>query len=669
LSNEDKTRISGANRDEDEKPLLSLVSDPLIGTTFADKYEVMSLLGEGGMSKVYKARHKFMKRIVALKILHEEVTRDPTARARFQQEAEAASLLNHQNVVTVFDFGFTPNGQAFFVMDCLEGQSLAEILEAQGSIPVGEALDIFAQGCDGLDHAHRKGIIHRDIKPSNLVIIKQEDGSNLVKLVDFGIAKLLAPPDGERERQRLTLAGEVFGTPAYMSPEQCSGGTLDARSDIYSFGCLMYEALSGEPPLLGETLIATITKHISEKPRTLGEAVAHASIPSHIDAVILKCLEKKPEDRYASASELKQALFDAAYASGIKGLRVGAVAEPKSAFTVAVNPAQKVSLAEKKVTQKWRVKLIISLSVLVGVLGTVVVWLFFFPGPEGDSGPVFDKILWQFKQAKADELMNEKRYSEAIELMKQAANISAKFGDDHKRLENTLNKLGQAYGQANMFVEQEAVNKRIALIADEHVNKEADTLIQMLKEWESPAASTALREQRALQAAAFADRIAVCADKQGFRSKKKQEELLKKAISVFDAMELQDWKSRVRFRTRLGECYRQQQRFDEENNILLEARKLCPENPSSEEGWKVKIQNELLYGQYLRNLCITTADLDKARTLLEGALKDAREHLKHDNDTLRNALNSVAIVEELYRTKEHNAMAARYKDEAKSLDN
>src|SRR5579883_1667957 len=131
MTDQDKTRITGAEMPDEEKPRLALV-DGLIGSTFAEKYEILSLLGEGGMSKVYKARHKFMKRIVALKLLHEEVTRDATARARFQQEAEAASALNHQNVVTVFDFGFTPSGQAFFVMDCLEGKTLAELLEQRG---------------------------------------------------------------------------------------------------------------------------------------------------------------------------------------------------------------------------------------------------------------------------------------------------------------------------------------------------------------------------------------------------------------------------------------------------------------------------------------------------------------------------------------------------------
>ena len=295
--------------------------DPLVGTIFAEKYEILSRLGEGGMSRVYKARHTFMKRIVAVKLLH-DCAGDPVGRARFEQEAEAASALSHPNVVTVYDFGLTASGQPFFIMDCLEGKSLADILSEDRCLSIEQAFEIFYQACDGLEHAHQKGIIHRDVKPSNLIILKQKDGSSLVKLVDFGIAKITTPPPSTSiRRNRITGTGEVFGTPAYMSPEQCNCLTLDARSDMYSFGCVMYEALAGEPPLFGDTIVATVVKHVNEQPAPLHQK-ALVVVPPSLEAVIMKCLEKNPQDRYNSLFDLKQALLEAAVLSGVKGLRL-----------------------------------------------------------------------------------------------------------------------------------------------------------------------------------------------------------------------------------------------------------------------------------------------------------------------------------------------------------
>jgi eukaryotic-like serine/threonine-protein kinase len=231
------------NCPHDSTPLRGPGTDPLIGSVFAERYLIDSVLGLGGMSIVYKAQHSLMNRTVAIKMLHRSLKEDTLALERFRLEAQAASSLNHQNVITVYDFGISPTGEPFFVMDCIEGESLENLIDRKGRVPFMRAIAIFKQVCDGLEAAHKKGIIHRDLKPANVILMKREDGTEMVKLVDFGIAKLL--PQGGKQQQQLTKTGEVFGSPIYMSPEQCLGRELDTRADIYALGCLMYEAVAG----------------------------------------------------------------------------------------------------------------------------------------------------------------------------------------------------------------------------------------------------------------------------------------------------------------------------------------------------------------------------------------------------------------------------------------
>ena len=183
--------------------------EKLVGTTLSDRYEIISLLGEGGMSVVYKAKHTKLDRIVAVKLLREHLGARDSNLARFQQEARAASHLTHTNIITVFEFDITPDGQPYLVMDFLEGISLGELIQKEGHLIVPRALPIFIQICNALGFAHQKGVIHRDIKPNNVMLVKEGDAPDHVKLVDFGIAKLL--PGGELEGQRLTATGEVFG--------------------------------------------------------------------------------------------------------------------------------------------------------------------------------------------------------------------------------------------------------------------------------------------------------------------------------------------------------------------------------------------------------------------------------------------------------------------------
>jgi serine/threonine protein kinase len=289
---------------DDGGELVPKMKDPFIGTVIADKYELLSVLGVGGMSTIYKAKHKYMGRMAALKLLHPYLVADASMFQRFQYEAKAASTLDHSNVVGIYDFGITDDGKAYLVMDYLEGEDLSVLLEREGLLPEIQAREIFRQACAGLDHAHSKGVIHRDLKPSNLFLCPEDEGRFIVKLVDFGIAKISEAP-GEAA-QNLTRTGEVFGSPLYMSPEQCLGKTMDNRTDIYSLGSCMYEALTGRPLFTGENAFTIMTKHIHELPEAMDLPQFPAFI--EIERIVFRALAKNPDERYATVTDLKSDL-------------------------------------------------------------------------------------------------------------------------------------------------------------------------------------------------------------------------------------------------------------------------------------------------------------------------------------------------------------------------
>lgn len=637
--------------------------DITIGSIFADKYEIISLLGEGGMSRVYKARHIFMKRVVAVKLLHYLGAEDPVAAARFQLEAQAASALSHPNVVTVHDYGLTADGRAFFIMDCLEGESLDDVLQKKGHLQLQEAVDIFTQVCEGLDHAHKKGIVHRDVKPSNLVLMKQDDGTKTVKLVDFGIAKLVKKASDEeiRKQQQLTQTGEIFGTPAYMSPEQCQGRQLDARSDIYSFGCLMYECLAGMPPLVGPTFVNTAVKHVNEKPKPL-VLTAAVEVPPELDAVILKCLEKAPAKRFQSAGELRQALFDASYAAGLKGLKVGAIPVPRVP-ELSDSSGEKHKLQEKDSKNKVSKSTIyLGTASLCAALIAACWLMFFFQGPPGDTGSLYDKLRWQWGIAYSDELMRKEEYAKAADMLEKCEDIARKFGDDGRKLETTLQKEVEAYGRNHDAAKLEEVNNDLVALANQKVNSEYEALMRLLKEWEQPVSRSVQREQRARLAVAFGERISHCADKLAIKARTKQENLLKRAIRVFDLLNLREGTFRSRFRIQLADVYRQQLRTDEQKAILAEAVDHAPRNPATREGWSLKIEANFLFGV----LNASNNNLAKAKQELEDATKWSAEHLGK-GETYRDCLLALADV---YRKMPEAEWAHKSKaltEEAKAL--
>ncbi|MDR3614155.1 MAG: serine/threonine-protein kinase [Candidatus Obscuribacterales bacterium] len=267
------------------------------GQVIGGKFKVISRLGSGGMGTVYRVEQIFLKKEFALKTMDRSTGSDVMIQ-RFQQEAKAAFSLNHPNLVKVHDYGILDNGNPYLVMDFIDGVTFAEYLKEHGPLPIESVAPLFVQACFGLMAAHEQSVVHRDIKPANLMLLNDVrlDSEGSVKLVDFGIAKLVNREDGEI--QALTRTGEIFGSPLYMSPEQCSSGTVDHRSDIYSLGCVLFEMLTGTPPHMGQNALKTMLLHQAGETPTLKEASLGKDFPESLERIVAKMLRKYPEQRY-----------------------------------------------------------------------------------------------------------------------------------------------------------------------------------------------------------------------------------------------------------------------------------------------------------------------------------------------------------------------------------
>jgi len=314
--------------------------DPFIGTTIDGKYEILDSVGQGGMSVVYKAMQTAMHRTVALKMLKMGLSSDPVFSQRFMREVSLLGKLNHPNIVTVFDSGMTSLGNLYLAMDLLSGKSLQEILDDCGALPLERAAPLILQICDALNHAHKRDITHRDLKPGNVMIEKTHRGEEVVKIVDFGLAKM-----GEGS-ERLTRAGELWGSSFYMSPEQCNGAESDGRSDIYSFGILIYQMITGKVPFRGSGFMETVSKQMNEPPPPLKVTKSDLVVSDMLERVIFKCLEKAPEKRFQTVSDLKSALQSALPEPGKQDKDVSTrsqrtIAQPSSANIEQVKESAK----------------------------------------------------------------------------------------------------------------------------------------------------------------------------------------------------------------------------------------------------------------------------------------------------------------------------------------
>ncbi|MBY0552413.1 MAG: protein kinase [Candidatus Obscuribacterales bacterium] len=285
------------------------VTDALLGQTVDGKYTLLSVVGTGGYSTVYSATQESLQRTVAVKVLNHALSSQVDKVQRFDHEARIISRLSHHNLAAVIDYGLLDDGRPFIVMEYVDGRALSVHLFENGAMQWRVAVKMFLLAAEGIETVHKAKIVHRDIKPSNIIINRD---ASVVKVTDFGLAKSLEP-----DHSSLTATGETIGTPAYMSPEQCTGGTLDVRSDIYSFGCVMYETLTGKKVADGASALEILHKQLNQTPRSFAEQGCK-TVPDDLEKIVRRCLAKDPELRFQTMSELGDALSSCLQGSSVK---------------------------------------------------------------------------------------------------------------------------------------------------------------------------------------------------------------------------------------------------------------------------------------------------------------------------------------------------------------
>ena len=349
--------------------------DPMIGVVLNERYKILRRIGEGGMGLVYEAEHVAIEKRVALKILRDDYSSRPEVVERFKQEAKSASKIGNDHIVDISDFGRTPSGASYFVMELLQGEDLAELLEREVTLPIARAADILLQCCKALSAAHAKGIVHRDMKPENIYLTERDGRSDFVKIVDFGIAKMSDVETPGAPGRKLTKTGMIFGTPEYMSPEQAAGKNLDHRVDIYALAVILFETVTGKVPFIGDTFMGILTQHMFEDPPALRDVNPKADVSDAISTFIYRGLAKEAEARYQSCDEMAAALTEALQGRIVSGATQFGYAEParrarENARTVA--PEEPTELVAPK--PGARTGLIVGLAVgLAAAIGAGVV--------------------------------------------------------------------------------------------------------------------------------------------------------------------------------------------------------------------------------------------------------------------------------------------------------
>jgi len=324
--------------------------DPRLGTMIDDRYLLLASLGEGGMGAVYQARHVLMDKPVAVKLIHSELAHIADITKRFEREARSSSRLSDPHCITVTDFGTAGDGSLFLVMELLDGESLADRLERDRTVPIDDALRITAQTLKGLSHAHGQGVVHRDLKPENVMLVTHGDEIDFVKILDFGIAKLATGAAGES----LTRSGVVFGTPKYLSPEQALGDEVDHRVDLYSVGIILYEMLTGDTPYSADTAMDTLSLHLTADIPRLADT---GKFPRGVQEVLDRALAKKPAERYADADE---------FLAAVEG--IDPEGSPPSTTTVVIDKLAGKGTGlrtQSKKSKRWPVLLVLLLLLII----------------------------------------------------------------------------------------------------------------------------------------------------------------------------------------------------------------------------------------------------------------------------------------------------------------
>lgn len=453
------------------------------GTILSERYEVLELLGKGGMGTVYKARHTLIGNSVAVKVMHPHLVKDAASQERFKAEAKAAISLRHERLMAVSDYGVTPSGQPFIVMEFVQGVGLDGLLEEQKFLSTEEFYEIFLQVCDGLAHVHEKGVVHRDIKPSNIMLSKTHHDKWMVHIVDFGIAKVL--PSGEGAVQHLTQTGEIFGSPLYMSPEQCKGRDVDARSDIYSLGCVMFEALTGEPPHKGGSAIETLMFHVNQKAPKLVERRSDIGECSELEKIVAAALEASPDLRYQTIGKLKADLDQRRFSC------TGAAPGASGALSSSSSSSYSANQASLSPLQNFK-KTFLSPLIIVAA-AALTVWLINFAGitqprvaiVSGATDPSLRAAELAFELAKDKDAQGFAL--EAAEHSQSALDLRLKFAPNTLPLAESMNQRAEiamhdAHHESLMLQEQDIVppNEKLAdrkkKIVDDYAS--AETLLK-----------------------------------------------------------------------------------------------------------------------------------------------------------------------------------------------
>lgn len=390
-------------------------TDERIGTLIAKRYLVEEILGEGGMATVYRARHKNVERPVALKVIQGDLAKDTVVRERFRREAQNARKLAHPNIIEIFDHGETEDGSCFIAMELLPGMSLSEAL-ARAKMDLTRALPIMVQSARGLARAHDFDVLHRDIKPENIFLAHTDDGREIVKLLDFGIAR-------SAHDTRLTNQGELFGTPQYMAPERIKGQDAAFPSDIYALGIVFYEMLAGALPFTASDITQFFIKHLNEPPPS--PAQKNPKVPAKLNALVLQMLAKEPEKRPIDAHAVVAELTQIAKALGIQEEQLDPKLAPTGPVTITLPAVALESLLKKgKVVE----------SMFKKAFGSI------------DRAPPDIKFTWQHVEAHQKKISDLRR--EAIEGQKRIEETSQQGRDTKERIGKMAGDLGQEASSA-----------------------------------------------------------------------------------------------------------------------------------------------------------------------------------------------------------------------------
>jgi len=344
----------------------------LVGQVIADRYHVVKKLGEGGMGQVYLAEHVKMGRRSAIKVMNPSMVHDPDAVARFNREAANASRITHPNVCAVYDFGETTDGMIYLAMEFIEGEPLTDILERDGALEPGRAVQIFRQVADALQAAHDLGIVHRDLKPDNIMISRGKGGREVVKVVDFGIAKAVG---GDDAGQKVTKTGLVVGTPEFMSPEQLSGDRVDGRSDLYALALVFFRMLTGKLPFEASTSQETMIKRLTDEPTKLAAARPDLPFPGGLQEVLDAALTRSPVDRYQTVARFAESVAtvtgtSAGRSAAIPRTRADTDAKTRLLDSVAAKATAVMAGARAPAAKKRAVvPLVVGAVVVLGAVG------------------------------------------------------------------------------------------------------------------------------------------------------------------------------------------------------------------------------------------------------------------------------------------------------------